>query len=146
MKTVGSADTIARELLTAVEADRVTRDQLLLLESDPYYAQLLFNHGAVYGEVISNTFLAGQEQLAAPQVDRLASLGWSPPGIPCHSACERPHPNFHRTWPDGTPSERIVRDLMVAMMVVAMHAEGEQLTLVETPRRGHPSTGLPNSH
>ena len=37
MKTVGSADTIARELLTAVEADRVTRDQLLLLESDPYY-------------------------------------------------------------------------------------------------------------
>ena len=143
---VGGLKEVAEELKRAVQRNRQTCEELVVVESGAYYAQLLFNHGAVYGEVISNTFLAGPEQLAAPQVDRLASLGWSPPGIPCHSACERPHPNFHRTWPDGTPSERIVRDLMVAMMVVAMHAEGEQLTLVETPRRGHPSTGLPSSH
>ena len=146
MKTVGSPDKIAGILLRAVEANRVTCDEILLLESGPHYAQVLFNHGVAFGEVVSNMFLIGSEQLVTSQVDRLLDLGWSSPSTPCHSSCERSHPNFHRTWLEGEPSERVVRDLLVAMMVVSMHHEGEQLTLIRYSRRGHPSTGLPSSH
>jgi len=146
MKTVGSADKVAGILLRAVEANRVTCDAILILESGPYYAQLLCNHGVAFGEVVSNTFLIGSKQLVTSQVDRLVDLGWSSPSTPCHSSCERSHPNFHRTWLEGEPSERVVRDLLVAMMVVSTHHEGEQLTLIRFSRRGHPSTGLPSSH
>lgn len=146
MKTVGGADKVAGILLRAVEANRVTCDEILILESGPYYAQLLFNHGVIFGEVVSNTFLIGSERLVTSQVDRLLGLGWSSPSTPCHSSCERSHPNFHRTWLEGEPSERVVRDLLVAMMVVSMQNEGEQLTFIRCSRRGHPSTGLPSSH
>ena len=146
MKTLGSVEKIARVLLRAVEVNRVTCEEVLLLESGPYYAQLLFNHGVIFGEVVSNTFLVGSERLVTSQVDRLLDLGWSSPSTPCHSLCERSHPNFHRAWLEGESSERVVRDLIVAMMVVSMQNEGEQLTFIRCSRRGHPSTGLPSSH
>ena len=46
MKVVGSAEKIAGALLKALEANRVTCDEVLLPESGPYYSQLLFNLGS----------------------------------------------------------------------------------------------------
>ena len=146
MKTVGSVNKIAEDLLRAVESNRVTCEEVLLIESGPYYAQLLFNLGVVFGEVVSNTYLTESERLAASQMDRLLDFGWSAPNTPCHSSCERPHPNFHRTWASGVPSERVVRDLVLAMVSVSMQFEGGQLTFIRESRHGHPSAGLPCSH
>ena len=146
MKTVGSLNEVAMELLKAVECDRVTCEDVVLVESGPYYAQMLFNYGVILGEVVSNTYLTGSKRLTALQVNHLLDLGWSAPNTPCQSSCERPHPNFHRTWPDGVPSERIVRDLLASMISVCIRFEGEPLTFIREPRHGHPSTGLPCNH
>ena len=146
METVGSVDRIAGHLLGAVEVNRVTCAEVLSIESGDYYVQVLFNHGVTFGEVVSNTFLTGPERLTASHISRLLRLGWSSPDTPCHSSCERPHPNFHRTWPDGVASAQIVRDLVVAMVSISMRGEGGQLTFVEGPRHGRPSTGLPCNH
>lgn len=146
MRLVGSLDQIAIELLKAVERNRLTCEELLAVESGTYYAQLLFNLDVTFGEVVSNTYLSGTDSLTPAQEDRLLGLGWMAPNAPCHSSCERSHPNFHRTWPQGAPPRRIVRDLMVAVAFVVVRGEGEPLTLIREPRRRLPSTGLPCNH
>ena len=143
---VGSLNGIAVELVKAVERNRLTCEELLAVESRVRYAQLLFNRDVIFGEVVSNTYLWGADLLAPAQQDRLLNLGWAPPNTRCHSSCERSHPNFHRTWPQGAPTERIVRDLMVAVAFVVVQGEGELLTLVRGRRRLHPSSGLPCKH
>jgi len=143
---VGSLNEVAAELLRVVECNRLDCDELVAVESGAYYAQLLFNRDVIFGEVVSNTYLSGSELLAPAQEERLLSLGWMAPNERCHSSCERSHPNFHRTWPQGAASERIVRDLMVAVAFVIVRNEGESLTLVRGPRRLSPSSGLPCAH
>ena len=96
----------------------------------PRYAQLLFNRDVTFGEVVSNIYLSGSDLLTTAQEDRLLGLGWMPPRTRCSSLCERSHTNFHRTWPQGVPDERIVRDLMVAVAFVVVRGEGEPLKLV----------------
>jgi hypothetical protein len=146
MKLVGSLNEVAVELLKAVERNRLTCEELLAVESGSFYAQLLFNRDVTFGEVVSNTYLSGSELLTTPQEDRLVGLGWMAPKSRCHSSCERSHPNFHRTWPQSAPTERIVRDLMVAVAFIVVRGEGEPLTFLRGPRRQLPSTGRPCRH
>ncbi len=143
---VGSLNEVAEELLRAVRRNRQTYEELVVVESGAYYAQLLFNRDVIFGEVVSNTYLSGPELLTATQEDRLLSLGWTAPSERCHSSCERSHPNFHRTWPQRATSERVVRDLMEAVAFVVVRNEGESITLVRGPRRLPPSSGLPCAH
>jgi hypothetical protein len=146
MWVVGSLNEIAVELLKAVERNRIACEEMLAVESGPRYTQLLFNRDVTFGEVVSNTYLSGSDLLTTAQEDRLLGLGWMAPNSRCHSSCERSHPNFHRTWPQGVPNERIVRDLMVAVAFVVVRGEGEPLKLVRGPRRRLPSAGLPCNH
>lgn len=146
MRSVRSLNEIAVELATAVEHNRDTCEELLAVESGPYYVQLLFNRDVVFGEVVSNAYLSASEQLTTAHEDRLLCLGWTSPNSRCHSSCERPHPNFHRTWPQPTPTGWIVRDLMLAIVSVVLRAEGDCLRLVRGRRPLLPSTGLPCRH
>ena len=146
MSFVGSLDAIAKQLHDASDRSRVSCDDFLAIERGRYYAQLLFNRDAVFGEVVSNTFLSGPDRLTTVQEHRLRTLGWTPPGVPCHSRCERAHPNFHRVWLDATPTGDIVRDLLLAFLNITRPAEGELLTLVGGFRIGTASTGLPCNH
>jgi len=146
MKIAGSLNVIAEELLKAVEDNQVTCGELLALEAGPYYAQLLFNRDVIFGEVVSNTYLTGSELLTTAQEGYLLDLGWMAPNARCHSSCERSHPNFHRTWSQGAPSERIVRDLVAAIVSVFMRGEGELLAFIRELRFRLPSHGLPCNH
>jgi hypothetical protein len=146
MKIAGSLNVIAEELLKAVEDNQVTCGELLALEAGPYYAQLLFNRDVIFGEVVSNTYLTGSELLTTAQEGYLLDLGWMAPNARCHSSCERSHPNFHRTWSQGAPSERIVRDLVAAIVSVFMRGEGELLAFIRELRLRLPSHGLPCNH
>jgi len=146
MRSVGSLNEVAVELSKAVKRNRLTCDELLAVESGAYYAQLLFNRDVTFGEVVSNTYLTGSELLTTAQESYLLDLGWMAPNARCHSSCERSHPNFHRTWPQGAPSEWIVRDLVAAIVSVFMRGEGELLTFIRRPRHRLPSTGWPCKH
>ena len=143
---VGGLKEVAEELKRAVQRNRQTCEELVVVESGAYYAQLLFNRDVTFGEGVSNTYLSGPELLTATQEDRLLSLGWTAPNERCHSSCERSHPNFHRTWPQSTASDRIVRDLLEAVAFVVVRHEGESVALVRGPRGLPPSTGLPCAH
>ena len=118
---VGGLNEVAGELLRAVQRNRQTCEELIAVESGAYYAQLL-NRNVIFGEVVSNTYLAGPELLTPAQEDRLKGLGWTAPNERCHSSCERSHPNFHRTWPQSTDSDRIVRDLLEAVAFVVVRS------------------------
>ena len=146
MRLIGSLNEVAVELLEVVEHNRLSCDELVALESGPYYAQLLFNRDVIFGEVVSNAYLVGSELLTTAQEDRLVNLGWTTPNARCHSSCERAHPNFHRTWTQCAAGERIVRDLVVAIALVALRNEGELLTMIRGRRGRDPSSGLPCAH
>ena len=146
MRRVDGLDAVARDLCAAVDRSRVRCDDFLVVERESYYAQLLCDRDAVYGEVVSNTYLSGAESLTAAQEHRLTRMGWTPPEVPCHSRCPRPHPNFHRIWLGQEPTEQIVRDLLLGFLLVSDADEGGRVSLVGGPRSGHPSTGLPCHH
>ncbi len=146
MSLVGALDEIAKELHIASDRSRVDCDDFLAIEHGRHYAQMLFNRDAAFGEVVSNTFLSGPDRLTAVQERRLQASGWTPPGVPCHSRCERPHPNFHRIWLATTPTTDIVRDLLLALLTTTRLAEGERLTLVGGFRTEAASTGMPCNH
>ena len=139
---------IARELLGAVEANRVSCTRYVIIETGVHFVQMLFNWDAIYGEVVSNTYLTGDDRLVPAQEARLLNLGWLPPDMLCHSQCCLAHPNFHRVWSQQTASQDIVTDLLTGLMVVAS-GTGEGIPpfrMISGPRARQPSSGLPTHH
>jgi len=146
MDVEGSAAEIARWLTQAIEITRADCSKCWIVETGPYYAQLLFNRDTIYGEVMSNAFLFGVDRLVADQELRLVDLGWTCPDEPCHSQCPRPHPNFHRQWSQDVPTSVVVHDVLMALMTVLGRAEGDRMVLKSTPRQGPVSTRQPANH
>jgi hypothetical protein len=146
MKAKGELEDTVQLLSLAVGWGRLTCAVALIVEVGPYYAQLLFNRDVVYGEVVSNEFLSGFDLLTARQEHRLMDLGWHIPGVPCHSACERPHPNFHRLWTREASTDEIVRDVLVAVVTTFMRGESDRLTLASVQRMTPITTSQPTNH
>jgi hypothetical protein len=144
----GTPQQVARQLLGAVEANRVSCEEFVIVEAGVYFVQMLFNRDAIFGEVVSNTYLTGDDQLVAAQEGRLLELGWLPPDVPCHWQCRRPHPNFHLLWSQEALSEDIVSDLLTALMVVTSRKGegGPRFALIRGPRGLPPSSSLPTNH
>lgn len=136
-------------LAAEVERAREKCDRFVIIESLPYFAQLMPNHRTLYGEVISNRYLDGAHQLTSSQEKRLLDLGWSAPGTPCHPDCHAPlHPNFTMTWPSTTPSKQVARDLLRGLLItLAGVSEGaEEITIKSSPRTTKPSFSVVPRH
>ena len=139
--------TFAQQLCAVVEAVRWPCDECVAVEAGPYYSQCLFNRDTIYGEVISNMFLDGAERLSPAQERRLLDLGWLPPDAPCHPMCAKPHPNFHRLWPQDATTDRVVHDLLVGLTVAAaaLGEGGPAFALIRVPRVS-PVSAVPPPH
>jgi len=140
---------IDERLIEEIEVARLRCDRFVIVESLPYFAQLMPNHRSLYGEVISDTYLEGPDRLSPRQEQRLIDLGWGPPGRPCHPACPSSlHPNYSMTWPATTASSHIARDLLAGLLVVmAGRGEGGQaFTVKSLVRTTEPSSGVAPRH
>ena len=135
---------IRHQLRTAIEGARLRCDEFVIIEALPYFAQLMPNFGAIYGEVVSNVFLEEADYLTARQEAWLLALGWTAPNLPCHPACQRDdHPNFTRLWRPTTRTEEVAHCLLEGLMVAASRRgeAGPRLKVkvgrrVTTPTRG----------
>jgi hypothetical protein len=111
---------IDQRLQEAIEGARRTCEQFVIVEVLPYFVQLMPNFGAIYGEVVSNTYLDPSQHLTEQQEIRLEDLGWLAPGVSCHPECRRTdHPNFTRLWPPTATSRRVAHDLLEGLMAAA---------------------------
>ena len=105
-----SGQSIENHLVEVIDMARARCDRFVIVESLPYFVQLMPNHRTLYGEVISNHYLDDADRLTPCQERRLVDLGWRLPGTPCHPDCPAPqHPNFTMTWPSTTPSKQVAR-------------------------------------
>jgi hypothetical protein len=117
--------TIEERLVDEIDRARIHNERFVILESLPYYAQMIPNIRMIYGEVISNNYLGGMHRLSPEQESRLMDLGWSPPDTRCHPDCESDHhPNYSMTWPSTTLSTHIAREILRGL-TVAMAKDGE---------------------
>jgi hypothetical protein len=69
-----------QQLILEIESGRLLCDRFAIVESLPYFAQLMQNHRTLYGEVISNRYLACAERLTQSQERRLSTLAGIHPG------------------------------------------------------------------
>ena len=99
---------ICQALEDALDQARKACDEYVIIGARPYFAQIMPNFGALYGEVVSNTYLRGWDRLTPAQERRLIETGWTLPDRPCDPRCPRQdHPNFTRLWVPVTPSRII---------------------------------------
>jgi hypothetical protein len=149
MRIEGTLKEIANHLEAKLEVLRTSGDEYVIIETGSHYTQLLCNVDMIYGEMVSNVYLATMPDgavLTAAEEDRLVRLGWDLPGTACHSLCESAHDNFHRTWPADMPTCDVVRDMLLPLLTVGAHGEGDRFALIWDRRQTKPSTGLPTSH
>jgi type III secretion system-like peptide-binding chaperone len=149
MRIEGTLQDIAEWLEVKLDAVRTTGDEFVIVECGPYYTQLLCNRDVIYGEMVSNTYLGsapGGVALSPDDEARLVDLGWNRPDSPCHSLCEREHSNFHRLWSCETPTADVVHDMLLPLISVGIHQEGERFAIIWDLRANEASTGLPTRH
>jgi hypothetical protein len=143
------AGNVEDRLTEEIDVARACCDKFVIIESLPYFVQLMPNHDTLYGEVISNRYLEGADRLTPKQQKRLVDLGWGTPGAACHSSCSSTlHPNYTMIWPSTTPSDHIARDLLRGLLVaMAGVGEGAQPFVIKSrPRATEPSTGTVPRH
>jgi hypothetical protein len=141
--------TIEDRLVEEIERARIYNDRYVLVESLPYYAQMIPNDRTIYGEVVSNNYLAGTHRLSPEQESRLMDLGWSPPGTRCHPDCRSDHhPNYSTTWPSTTLSKHIALEMLRGLTVaMAKAGEGAAPMLVRSDVRAFaPTHGWAPAH
>jgi hypothetical protein len=122
------------ELVTAIDRARVACDRFVIIEAGPYFAQFMPNFRALYGEVVSNTFLDGADRLTFTQDCRLVRRGWGRPGQLCHPDCPSDfHPMYTRIWESAALSRVIARDLLEGLMIVSSSpGEGSPIPIVKS--------------
>jgi hypothetical protein len=96
-ESIGLEPAVAR-IRAALEQiiDPETPEEVVLIDADPeanVYLQFSVERDGdvVYGEAVSNAYLAAGAQLSPEQVARLTSLGW-------HEPDGEDFLNFHREW------------------------------------------------
>ncbi|MHB8438975.1 MAG: TY-Chap domain-containing protein [Acidimicrobiales bacterium] len=137
---------VERELTETIERTRKTCDEYSIVVVGPYYVQILCNRDVIYAEAVGNTYLTGRARLTRAQETALTALGWASPDVPCHPECPRPHPNFHRAWPQTVASRAMARELLTTIVAIYMRGEGDGVTFLGGPRQHPASTGPVPAH
>ena len=107
---------------------------VLMIEDDRgrYLQVLAYEDGSVLTEVVSNTYLSGDERWSEAEEERLVNLGWGLPEPPRR-------PNWWEAFPTVSPDIAEVSALLLTTLQVVCglsDADSVRLAVFCSPRRG----------